>query len=231
MKPLLSLAALLITASGHATTLTGVSAGVTPYACTKHGAEYLLAFDPQPKRWAWGTFGGRPKSGESARQTALREFYEETNCAYSREEMAAMEMRGPSRSGKFYTYVAEVPYIPPETIGTARKCNDVERLLWVWVPHATLISALKSNETKPQLNMAPPKPRISIWNGSARSMRNALAEGYLTEHDPCLEVEESQTDSGNGAEAKAEKAAPKAHTKTDVKADVKTSAKASAAGS
>ena len=102
MKTLFLLSGLLLSATTvKADPIKGVAAGIIPYACSAQGALYLLAYDPDDKRQAWGAFGGRPEGNESAKQTALREFYEETNCAYDPKATERFRLNGPSRSGSF----------------------------------------------------------------------------------------------------------------------------------
>lgn len=168
--------------------LINVNAGVTPYACTEGGAQYLLAYDSHPKRKGWGAFGGGPKAGESARQTALRELHEETNCIFTMETLQALELKGPSQSGRFYSYVAEVPFYSSDEIAAPRTCRDVERSQWLWVPHDALLNSLNRDEAIPRVSMpGDAEQEIPLWTGAAKSLRHALQDGFLTLSDPCQE--------------------------------------------
>ncbi len=169
-----------------ADTLVRVAAGITPYACTNQGTQYLLAYDLHPRRLGWGAFGGGPKGQETGQQTARREFREETNCVYSQIEVDNLKLTGPSRSNSYYTYVTKVPFRSIEQIETIRKCNDVERLGWVWVPHDALIQALKSHSERPIIRWPNNRgQQYPLWKGAAKSIRNALKKGILSEIDPC----------------------------------------------
>ncbi len=164
----------------------GVSSGLIPYACTSEGAKYLLAYDPDNDRRAWGAFGGGAKENETSTQTAIREFREETNCAYSRTALTFITLKGPSISSGFYSYVAEVPYVDSEAFGDMRKCVDVERSFWVWVPHKALIRAMESSYPEPLVKIqSKPQIKFYLWKGAAKSMRKAKSEGFLGERDPC----------------------------------------------
>lgn len=164
----------------------GVNSGLIPYSCTSEGAKYLLAYDPVNDRRAWGAFGGGAKERETSTQTAIREFREETNCAYSRTTLTNLSLKGPSISSGFYSYVAEVPYVDSESIGKTRQCVDVERSFWVWVPHNELIIALDSRYSEPYVKIkSKPKKTIYLWKGAAKSMRKAKSDGFLGESDPC----------------------------------------------
>ena len=166
--------------------LTGVNAGVTPYACTDTGAQYLLAYDSHPKRQGWGAFGGGPKGDETARQTALRELYEETNCVFDEETLRTLKLKGPSKSGRFYSYVAEVPFFQLTDISAPRTCRDVERSQWIWIPHESLIDGLNRADSSPVIVIPGQQEfRFPLWRGAAKSLRNSLADGFLTLSDPC----------------------------------------------
>lgn len=172
--------------SATATPLINVNAGVTPYACTDTGAKYLLAFDPHPRRLAWGAFGGGPKKGETASETALRELREETNCVFTEELLSQLILKGPSKSGSFYNFVAEVPYVTAEKIKDRRACSNVERFNWQWVAHDSLIKALRHDVSDPRVEViSKPGHTVRIWSGSARSMRSSLRDGFLPLGDPC----------------------------------------------
>jgi len=188
MKTVLLTAVLLLVATAaRADTLKGVAAGIIPYACSAQGALYLLAYDPDKKRKAWGAFGGRPEGDEPATQTAVREFYEETNCIYDLKTLERLRLRGPSRSGNFYSYVTKVPYRDVADINAKRRCTNVERAFWVWVPHAAFIGMLEQDALSPAVEIqAKPPIKFYIWDGAARSLRQALADGILKQKDPCL---------------------------------------------
>lgn len=163
-----------------------VNAGVTPYACTDSGAQYLLAFDPHPRRLAWGAFGGGPKKGETASETALRELREETNCVFSEGFLSQLDLKGPSKSGSYYNFVAEVPYVSTDQIKERRECLDVERFNWQWVSHAALIKGLQSDVADPQVEvLSRPGQKVRIWGGAAKSLRSSLRDGNLPLSDPC----------------------------------------------
>lgn len=167
--------------------LRNVNAGVTPYACTEAGAQYLLAFDPHPRRLAWGAFGGGPQKGETASETALRELREETNCVFSEDLLGQLQLKGPSRSGSYYNFVAEVPYVATEKIKERRVCSNVERFNWQWVSHDALIKALQTDTPDPRAEVVSrPGHTVRIWSGAAKSLRGALQGGYLSRRDPCL---------------------------------------------
>lgn len=187
MKALYFLLWLLLSITiANADTIKGVSAGIIPYACSSKGALYLLAYDPAPERKAWGAFGGRPKGMEPVKKTALREFREETNCIYDKETLENLILKGPSRSGNFYSYVAEVPFRDVHDIAAPRECSDVERSFWAWVPHDGLIRMLDKTEKSPSVEIdGKPKIKIDIWAYAAKSLRKALSDGFLNRRDPC----------------------------------------------
>lgn len=172
--------------SATAAPLINVNAGVTPYACTETGAQYLMAFDPHPRRLGWGAFGGGPKQGETAVDTALRELREETNCVYSDEVLAQLVLKGPSKSGSYHNFVVEVPYVTTEQIKERRTCSNVERFNWYWISHPSLIKGLQSDTSDPRVEIVSrPGHTVRIWSGAAKSLRSSMRDGYLNEKDPC----------------------------------------------
>ena len=187
MKTIFLLSALLLSAAAaQADTVKGGAAGIIPYTCSENGALYLLAYDPDRKRRAWGAFGGRPEGNETAAQTARREFYEETNCVYDPETIERLQLKGPSRSGNFYSYVTEVPFRGAAEIAARRKCTDVERAFWIWVPHAAFIKMLATKAASPAVEIrSKPSVKFYVWDKAARSLRQALADGFLERKDPC----------------------------------------------
>lgn len=178
--------------------LIDVNAGIIPYACKGTQSLILLAFDPAFGRRAWGAFGGRFKRGEHVWQTAAREFFEETNCAYPLRDMAVLRERAYSRNGDYYTYAMRVPYISAAAIAgrdsTSRSatpteggtCRDVERSRWVWVPYHALIDALDTTREPIGIPVSDGLPsEVDLWAGAASSMRSALADGVLPRSIVC----------------------------------------------
>ena len=166
--------------------LTNVNAGVLPYACVDGNARYLLAFDPNPDRLGWANFGGGPAEGELAKETALREFNEETNCVFDINDIDLDSLSGPSGFFGYYTYLAEVPYTDPKTISAPRTCAHVERTDWVWVNHDDLIAALTGFDPVARMDSIEPARSIHLWDGSAGSLRKALGDDVISKADPCV---------------------------------------------
>ena len=183
---LVLLTCLVTGASRGQESLENVNAGILPFACQNDEAIYLLAYDPNPKRLGWGNFGGGPNQGERAYQTALREFHEETNCAYNIEAINADTLRGPSEFFGYYTFLLNVPYVEPAEISRPRTCESVERSRWVWVPHQQFTSALAGFDPRAEMRVVSGEPdRIHLWDGSAASLRKALVDGVIQSQDPC----------------------------------------------
>ncbi len=166
--------------------LANVNAGVLPFACQNGEAVYLLAYDPNSKRLGWGNFGGGPDHGELDYQTALREFREETNCAYNIEDIDPDTLHGPSEFFGYYTFLLNVPFVDPAEISHTRKCENVERSQWVWVQHEPFTSALAGFDPRAEMPVASGEPdRIHLWDGSAGSLRKALVDEVIPSEDPC----------------------------------------------
>lgn len=171
-----------------ATTVTSAAgpAGVAAFACRDGAALHLLAFDPVPGREGWAHLGGRAEAGESTAQTAVREFREESNCAFGDAIPEVSTLAGPSVAGGFSTYVARVPFIAAATIAQARDCAHVERAHWVWVAHDKLMAALRSPDGSPVVEVAEGRqPAVHLWPVSARALRKAVDDQVLPTGDPC----------------------------------------------
>lgn len=165
----------------------GPPAGIAAFACHGGTALHLLAFDPAPGRRAWGHLGGQAEPGETPAQTALREFQEESNCAFGDLPDAEAAISGPSvapgRSG-FHTFVLKVPFIPAAQIGLPRRCKDVERSQWVWVAHESLLRALDMPlATLATVDGEP--AQIELWSAARLSLLKARRDGVLPTRDPC----------------------------------------------
>ncbi|WP_334119081.1 NUDIX hydrolase [Limnobacter sp.] len=167
-------------------------AGLIAYSCVTGEALHLMAFDPHPARRAWATLGGGAKPGETPTQTAIREFTEESNCAYNAEELQAGELRGPSISPgvPFHLYTTEVPFKPVDIIAQTRQCVDIERSQWVWVRHLDLVRALNRFDGSEDAALILPTVQgeplqVSLWNRGVESLKKALQDGVLPETINC----------------------------------------------
>jgi 8-oxo-dGTP pyrophosphatase MutT (NUDIX family) len=160
------------------------NAGVIPYSCQGGQALVLLAYDPYYKRRGWGAFGGSNKLGETIDETASREFYEETNCAFDKLKLRDKPY---SQSKNYYTFFAQVDYQAAFTISARQSsCNNVERHSWLWVQHRDLLIALDSNEDINVANDDEHGDTIHLWSGARRSLQQALNDGVLLRHIDCL---------------------------------------------
>lgn len=161
----------------------GPPAGLAAYACHAGQAHVLLAFDPHPARRAWSTLGGGAQADETPAQTALREFREESNCAYTAEELASIELSGPSVSAgvPFHLYAAKVPFKPISEFDQERSCVDIERSQWVWVKHADLVQALNNKAMTVPVALGP-LPQVALWNRGVESLRKAMEDGVLPDN-------------------------------------------------
>ncbi|MBU0848461.1 MAG: NUDIX hydrolase [Gammaproteobacteria bacterium] len=167
-------------------------AGLIAYSCVAGEALHLMAFDPHPSRRAWATLGGGAKQGETPEQTAIREFTEESNCAYTAEELQAGELKGPSISPgvPFHLYTTEVSFKPVDVIAQTRQCVDIERSQWVWVRHLDLVRALNQFDGSADAAVTVPTVQgqplqVPLWNRGVESLKKALQDGVLPETINC----------------------------------------------
>lgn len=164
-------------------------AGLIAYSCVAGEALHLMAFDPHPTRRSWATLGGGAQQGETPAQTALREFTEESNCAYTAAELDASQLKGPSISTgvPFHLYSLQVPFKPVEEIAQSRQCVDIERSQWVWVRHLDLMRALnQTSDGTLMVNTVQGQPaQVPLWDRGVESLKKALQDGVLPETIRC----------------------------------------------
>lgn len=148
------------------------NAGVIPYRCEAREARYLLAhFDGR----GYAQPGGTAEPGELSHETALREFHEETNCAY-RSIVIAREEPSVFRGGteeEFHSYFARVDPLELDAIhgGRCASLND-ESNAWKWVRHSDLIAELQGDTST-----------LDLWEEARGSLQQAFADRGKT--DPC----------------------------------------------
>ncbi|WP_306481140.1 NUDIX domain-containing protein [Limnobacter sp.] len=167
-------------------------AGLIAYSCVAGEALHLMAFDPHPTRRAWATLGGSGQKGETPAQTAIREFTEESNCAYRSAELDASQMKGPSISPgvPFHLYTAQVPFKSVDEIAQTRQCVDIERSQWVWVRHLDLVRAINQHTEAAQDPLTVPTvqgqpAQVPLWSRGVESLKKALQDGVLPETINC----------------------------------------------
>lgn len=167
-------------------------AGLIAYSCVAGEALHLMAFDPHPARRSWATLGGSAQKGESPSQTAMREFNEESNCAYNDAEIDISQFKGPSISPgvPFHLYTAQVPFKSVDEIAQARQCVDIERSQWVWVRHLDLVRAINQHHEGAQEALTVPTvqgqpAQVPLWDRGVESLKKALQDGVLPETINC----------------------------------------------
>lgn len=167
-------------------------AGLIAYSCVAGEALHLMAFDPHPARRSWATLGGSAQAGETPAQTAVREFTEESNCAYTTDEIDSTNFKGPSVSTgvPFHLYSAQVSFKSVDEISQARQCVDIERNQWVWVRHIDLVRGLNQHDTTSDVQLAVPTVQgqplnVPLWSRGVESLKKALQDGVLPETINC----------------------------------------------
>lgn len=167
-------------------------AGLIAYSCVAGEALHLMAFDPHPARRSWATLGGGAQAGETPAQTAVREFTEESNCAYNKDEIDVASLKGPSISPgvPFHLYSAQVPFKSVDEISTTRQCVDIERSRWVWVRHIDLVRGLNQHDSTSGAALELPtvqgQPlKVPLWSRGLESLKKALQDGVLPETINC----------------------------------------------
>ncbi len=147
------------------------SAGILPYYIDKSGQAYFLI--GQEPDGSWADFGGRAdKSDLNPKETAMREFTEETRCVFGMydykqnrrlrkrilhypectqasyryiKQRMSQGLRHPR--GYYVMYIARVEHIPAEVFNRAAKIPHYEKKKYVWVNADAFINtvALSTN--------------------------------------------------------------------------------------
>lgn len=162
------------------------AAGIVAYTRIQGKVYVLLADHPGTGR-GWGTFGGHREPGESAEDTAWREFTEETRCLY-RDLVQAPGLPSVTR-GTYRSYVLEVPYLPAQVFSSAPAPDGCdapeyrERGPWIWLPLDVLTRVLTDGEADGAYEIPraylPEGARTTLWAVSAAVIRDTLAAGLL----------------------------------------------------
>jgi 8-oxo-dGTP pyrophosphatase MutT (NUDIX family) len=160
-------------------------AGVIPYACFGGKTLVLLAFDPAPGRQGYGAFGGRSEPGEAIFDTAARELREETRCAFDSPQASELKDLPVSRTGEFYSYVAQVEYTSALSIEQHICGSSIERFGWQWFELESLLAALRTKAIEPMVQVYATDLRVKLWDEGVKSMRQAVSDGFLDGTELC----------------------------------------------
>ncbi len=123
------------------------AAGVFAVARHEGAVLALLGLDAHTGRWA--DFVGYRKSGESAAETASREFTEETRGAW-RSEVTAAALAGsgdaPHRVGAVRIYLVEVPFREAAQLAGLADLADTEKSHYCWVNLRALLASIDASD-------------------------------------------------------------------------------------
>lgn len=170
------------------------NAGLLAHACVGREARYLIALEKDSSR-GWGHLGGTPEPSvctsdrcEPELATAIREFYEESNCTLRPDAGLPTRISGPSvvqaESHRFATYAMQVGFVEIDKIKTSQICKTAERVDWAWVSHGEMLRFVSAGST---LTLRPLdwKTDVRMWNRAAESLREARKDGLIPDADPC----------------------------------------------
>jgi 8-oxo-dGTP pyrophosphatase MutT (NUDIX family) len=152
------------------------SAGVLAYSRVQ-GRVFVLLADHRSNNRGWGLFGGERAAGEAVGQAALREFREETRCAYDGVELPRFVAGRRIDHGSSAVFVIEVPFLPVRVFGSAersKRCRGSayrERGPWAWVPVGPLLEAAATKKRK--------LPKAYLPRDHERKLRERDAQGLL----------------------------------------------------
>lgn len=166
-------------------------AGIVALACKGSTALYLLARERSSDRLGWSHLGGTKEGDEPFPATALREFHEESNCAFDLDNPPSLRLSEPSKQktkdGLFVTYHMKVNYLPVMRISNSDICKTNERDHWVWVRRTDLLASLGSTAQEVDVPVAEGEPStIRLWQPAAAALRQAVTDKVIPEADPCV---------------------------------------------
>lgn len=126
---------------------TEFNAGVMPYSVDENGEVYFLLGEEYQEYWE--DFIGKSDEIDNGNiiETAIREFIEETNCFFNKNEIKEkIHNASPIKLNKnTYRYIIEIEKIDTETLSNRNpKCNNVEKVKYCWIKATNLIIAIDS---------------------------------------------------------------------------------------
>ena len=132
---------LMLVAAETGQSRTFENAGVLPYSTSSGEVRVLLGFDGE--REVWSDFVGVCAPGESAAQTAAREFVEETRDAYPfADVLGDLQAIEPIVIGPTQIFLLEVEGISAAHLESLTKSRDSEKIEYCWVPVEPLLQSI-----------------------------------------------------------------------------------------
>ena len=114
------------------------------------GEVYLLLAEHAGSDRGWAGFGGGPREGETAAQTAAHKAEEESRGYFKRADLLrTIAGQSPLMDGDFASYFAEVPFVPAVRVmhNPVPEANDayLERGTFAWIPYSTIAGYLQED--------------------------------------------------------------------------------------
>lgn len=136
----------------------------------------------------WGSFGGCAGATELLHEAALREFNEETHCAFTTR--LVIDPDAPrTLHGNFTSFVVEVPHVPAAAIAagaagaTCAGSAFEERGPWIWIPKTRLIAAIQAAADRDAVVLPaeylPDPSRRRLWPRSVAPIYDAYRRGLI----------------------------------------------------
>ena len=102
---------------------------------------YLLLAEHAGSTRGWAGFGGGPREGESAAQTAAHKGEEESRGYFKRADLLQrIEHQPPVMDGDFASYFAAVPFVPAPRVMNHPVADSsdayLERGAFAWIPYS-----------------------------------------------------------------------------------------------
>lgn len=118
-----------------------VNAGVFPYTTAPGEITVLLGFDEEEEHWS--DFVGVCTPGETPRQTAARQFEEETRGAYRLADIS-QRLQGAAavEVGNTHLFLLEVPQVSATMLERLAKDRGYEKTAYCWVPLTELLVSI-----------------------------------------------------------------------------------------
>ncbi len=118
-----------------------VNAGILPYSMESGEMRLLLGYDGENEHWS--DFVGVCTPGETASQTASREFVEETRGAFVEADVAQkLRDTAPVAVGPTRIFLMELPAVSAEQIGRLTRSRNSEKTSYCWVRLLDLLESV-----------------------------------------------------------------------------------------
>lgn len=161
------------------------NAGVMPYAIDESGEVFILLGEEDGY---WEDFIGRPEDKDKMNpiETAVREFIEETNCYFNKDEIKSKIQKSVPLKLNESTirYIIKIQKIDKtKLLDNNTKCDDVEKTNYCWILATELLKAI--DIAKDDKHVYVP----SECNGKTNKLHKQMRKNLLIGSESRIQIE------------------------------------------